>query len=120
LVHKVFLGGSVDGARIISWGGGNWKTQFDIYRWKDVQTVEPGFQVHFEMGRPVYLIAKYASSLHIYQVEGGVKRWIVDIPAFEATGYQWSDVEIMYNCAELRNRSMGETIPPGQGPAPQP
>ncbi len=89
------------------------------YRWENVYEVKPGFLADFELGRPVYLLAKCPDSPHIYRLENGVKRWIVDIPTFEAEGYLWSDVQFM-DCYTLRDMPMGETIPPGRGPAPQP
>ncbi len=89
------------------------------YKWQNVQDVAPGFLAGYDIGRPIYLLAKCADSPHIYQLANGFKRWIVDIPTFEAQGYQWSDVQIM-GCADLSRMPMGETIPPGRGPAPQP
>lgn len=89
------------------------------YAWENVRDVEQGFLAGYEIGRPVYMLAKCSNSLHIYLLENGFKRWIVDIPTFEAQGYQWSDVRSI-GCTDLRNMPTGETIPPGRGPAPQP
>jgi hypothetical protein len=89
------------------------------YQWKNVQDVTPGFLADYEIGRPLYLLAKCPDSPHIYRLENGAKHWIVDIPAFEAEGYQWSDVQVI-DCNTLAAMPMGETIPPGRGPAPQP
>ena len=89
------------------------------YRWENVHEVAPGFLADYKIGRPVYLIAKCPDSPHIYRLENGAKRWIVDIPTFEAEGYQWEDVQFM-DCHTLASLPMGETIPPGRGPAPQP
>jgi hypothetical protein len=89
------------------------------YAWENVRDVEQGFLTGYELGRPVYMLAKCTNSLHVYLLENGFKRWIVDIPTFEAQGYQWSDVRSI-GCSDLRNMPTGETIPPGRGPAPQP
>lgn len=102
----------------------HWITDLDVfdrygYRWQNVHEVEPGFLASYELGRPIYLLAKCPTSPHIYRLEDGTKRWIVDIATFEAEGYQWADVQ-MIDCYTLRNIPDGETIPPGHGPAPQP
>ena len=62
---------------------------------------------------------KCQSSPHIYRLEGGEKRWIRDIEAFEAEGHVWEDVRFV-PCGYLRDLPDGETIPPGSGPPPQP
>ena len=72
-----------------------------------------------EIGRPLHLVAKCPESPHIYQLQDGVKHWIVDIPAFEAQGYQWTDVRTI-DCYTLRKMPIGETIPPGRRPIPEP
>ena len=79
----------------------------------------PGFLAGYPLGRPLSIVAKCPDSPHIYRLENGVKRWIVDIPTFEAEGYQWSDVQFM-DCYTLRTMPMGESIPPGQGSPPEP
>ena len=38
------------------------------------------------------ILLKCPTSPHIYLLEGGQKRWVKDIPTFEAEGYRWSDV----------------------------
>jgi hypothetical protein len=93
--------------------------QYFGYQWQNVHDVAPEFLAEYEIGRPISLLAKCQNSPHVYQLENGFKRWIVDIPTFEAQGFQWSDVRIM-NCYDLRGMPMGETIPPGRGPAPEP
>ncbi len=105
-------------------GAFHWITDLEVfehygYRWQDVRAVEAGFLAGYESGRPLYLLAKCPGSPHIYRLENGVKRWIVDIAAFEAAGHVWEDVRTM-DCYTLRNMPMGETIPAGQGPAPEP
>ena len=89
------------------------------YRWQNVHDVSPGFLADYGIGNPLYRVAKCRNSPHIYRLENGVKRWIVDIVTFEAEGLQWSDVQVM-ECGMLEAMPMGETIPPGRGPAPQP
>ena len=69
----------------------------------------------------LYVLSSATNALttHIYQLENGVKRWIVDIPTFAAQGCQWAGVQIM-SCFSLSTTLMGETIPPGRGPTPEP
>ncbi len=89
------------------------------YRWQQVRVVEPGFMAGFELGAPIHVLLKCASSPHIYRLENDRKRWIVDIPTFEAEGHTWDDVRFV-TCEDLRSIPNGETIPPNHGPAPQP
>jgi hypothetical protein len=89
------------------------------YTWEDVHVVEDGFLDAYEIGPPIHVILKCYDSPHIYRLEGEAKRWIVDIEAFEAEGYVWEDVRFV-SCSYLRNLPDGETIPPEQGPPPQP
>ena len=74
-------------------------------------------QVVYERAEPIVL--KCYASPHIYLLEGNQKRWIRDIPTFEAEGYRWSDLSFV-TCPDLRLVPDGETIPPGSGPPPQP
>ncbi|MGD2145367.1 MAG: hypothetical protein PVH41_01585 [Anaerolineae bacterium] len=89
------------------------------YTWEDVHIVDDGFLEDYETGPPIHVILKCHESPHIYRLEGDEKRWIVDIEAFQAEGYVWEDVEFVV-CSYLRNLRDGETIPPGQGPPPEP
>lgn len=89
------------------------------YRWSQVHIVEPGFMKAFELGTPIHVLLKCPDSPHIYRLENDRKRWIVDIPTFEAEGHVWEDVEFV-TCDDLRAIPDGETIPPGRGPAPEP
>lgn len=89
------------------------------YTWADVHVVEDGFLESHEMGPPLHAVLTCRDSPHIYRVEEGEKRWIVDIEAFEAEGHVWEDVTFV-PCSELRAMPDGETIPPGQGPPPEP
>jgi hypothetical protein len=74
-------------------------------------------QLAYERADPILL--KCPTSPHIYVLEDGEKRWIQDIPTFEAQGYRWNDVQFVV-CNDLRVVPDGETIPPGAGPPPQP
>jgi len=89
------------------------------YTWEDVHIVEDGFLEDYAMGPPIHVLVKCNGSPHIYRVEGEKKRWIVDIEAFEAAGHVWEDVQFV-SCATIRSLPNGETIPPGNGPAPEP
>jgi hypothetical protein len=89
------------------------------FTWGDVHIVEDGFLGDFEIGTDLHVLLKCQDSPHIYRLENGVKRWIVDIVTFEAEGHVWEDVRFV-SCYYLRDLPDGETIPPGQGPPPQP
>jgi hypothetical protein len=89
------------------------------YRWQDVHSVNPGFLEDFEIGNPLYVLLKCDSVPHIYRLEEGRKRWIVDIPTFLAEGHVWNDVKIV-PCSTLHNLPDGESIPPGRGSPPPP
>ena len=70
--------------------------------------------------QPPPILLKCPLSPHIYLLEQGQKRWVKDIPTFEAQGYRWGDVAKYITCEDLRTVPDGETIPPGSGPPPQP
>jgi hypothetical protein len=89
------------------------------FTWESVHIVEDGFLDDYEIGPPIHVLLKCSDSPHIYRVEEGKKRWIVDIETFEAEGHVWEDVHFV-SCGYLRNLPDGETIPPGHGPSPQP
>lgn len=89
------------------------------YRWRDVHAVEQSFLDKFEKGRPVYILLKCSASPHIYRIEREQKRWIKDIPTFEAQGHVWEDVKFV-SCQYLRDIPDGPPIPPDAGPPPQP
>jgi hypothetical protein len=89
------------------------------YTWENVHIVEDGFLESYEIGPPIHVILKCRASPHIYALEDDVKRWIVDIEAFENQGYVWEDVQWV-SCSYIRNLPDGETIPPGHGPPPEP
>ncbi len=89
------------------------------YRWRNVHVVEESFLDKFEKGRAVHVLLKCNGSPHIYRIEREQKRWIQDIPTFEAEGHVWEDVEFV-SCQYLRNIPDGPPIPEDAGPPPQP
>jgi hypothetical protein len=68
---------------------------------------------------PYPLLLKCPGSPHIYLLEDGTKRWVKDIPTFEAQGFEWRDVESV-PCADLRAVPDGLPIPVDAGAPPQP
>jgi hypothetical protein len=93
--------------------------EFFHYRWEQVHMVEDRFLEQFEKGRPIHVLLKCKDSPHIYALENGQKRWIKDIPTFEAVGYVWKDVKFV-SCSYLRSLPDGPSIPEDAGPPPQP
>ena len=93
--------------------------EFFGYRWDQVHVVDDGFLEQFEPGRPIHILLKCEGSPHIYALEDGQKRWIKDIPTFEAEGYVWEDVKLV-SCDYLRDLPDGLPIPEDAGPPPQP
>ncbi|MCS6844536.1 MAG: hypothetical protein NZ528_09520 [Caldilineales bacterium] len=71
----------------------------------------------YELPEPILLMC-YGSP-HIYALEDGQKRWIRDIPTFEAQGFRWNDVHFLA-CDDLRAVPDGPPIPPDAGLPPQP
>jgi hypothetical protein len=88
-------------------------------QWEDVHVVDDPFLTKFEKGAPIHVLLKCGASPHIYRLEGERKRWIKDIPTFEAEGHVWEDVRIV-TCEELRAIPDGPPIPEDAGPPPQP
>lgn len=74
-------------------------------------------QLVYERPYPILLLCP--DSPHIYLLEGSEKRWIKDIPTFEAQGFRWDDVERV-DCTDLRAIPDGLPIPPDAGPPPRP
>lgn len=112
--------------RIYVYQGGQfrWISSLDAFdhfglSWEDVHVVADGFLDGFELGPPLHVLLMCPDSPHIYRLEGGERRWIVDIETFEAEGHVWTDVRFVA-CEYLRSLPDGETIPPGYGPPPQP
>jgi hypothetical protein len=93
--------------------------EFYGYHWEDVHIVDDGFLEKFETGKPIHVLLKCQGSPHIYALENGQKRWIKDIPTFEAEGYVWDDVKLV-SCTYLRDLPDGPPIPENAGPSPQP
>ena len=89
------------------------------YSWDDVQVVEDAILADFPEGRPIHVLLKCDASPHIYRLENDRKRWIVDIPTFEAEGHVWEDVQFV-SCQHLRSIPNGRPIPPDAGPPPEP
>ena len=87
------------------------------YRWQDVHIVNAGFLEEFPKGSPRYALLTCPGSPHYYQLEAGRKRWIVDIPTFEAEGYVWQDLKVV-PCTDLHSLPDGDSIPPGHGTPP--
>jgi hypothetical protein len=88
------------------------------YRWQNVHIVEPEFLDQFPKGRPFHVLLKCSSS-QIYRLDEEGKHWIVDIPTFQAEGYDWRDVKTV-PCLDLRSLPDGDSIPPGRGSPPPP
>jgi hypothetical protein len=93
--------------------------EFFDYTWEQVHVVDDRFLEGFEKGRPIHVLLKCKGSPHIYALENGQKRWIKDIPTFEAEGYVWEDVKIV-TCSYLRGLPDGLPIPTDAGPPPEP
>jgi len=105
-------------------GAFHWITSLDAftyfgYRWQDVHIVPAGFLNGSPKGKSLYVLLKCDASPNIYQLDGGTKHWIVDIPTFTAQGYVWADVKFV-SCASLRALPDGDSIPPGRGAPPSP
>jgi hypothetical protein len=89
------------------------------YRWDEVNQVDDDFLAQFPDGPPLSILYKCEGSPHVYAIEDGMKRWIEDIPTFEAEGYVWDDVQIV-PCGKLRGIPDGLPIPPDAGEPPPP
>lgn len=89
------------------------------YQWHNVHMVEDAFIAEFPQGEPIHVLFKCPDSDHIYRIEAGYKRWIQDIPTFEAEGHVWDDVH-MVDCDTLRDIPDGPPIPEDAGAPPQP
>jgi len=89
------------------------------YQWHHVHMVDDTFIAGFPQGEPIHVLFKCPDSDPIYRIEAGVKRWIQDIPTFEAEGHVWEDVH-MVDCETLRAIPDGPPIPEDAGVPPQP
>ncbi|MEZ4641934.1 MAG: hypothetical protein R3E31_04210 [Chloroflexota bacterium] len=120
----LLLKGSDDKVYVLENNKLRWITTLDAfevygYRWEQVHEVDDPFLAEFEQGLPIHLLLKCQASPHIYALENGAKRWIKDIPTFEAQGYVWENVR-MTGCDYLRNLPDGPPIPLDAGTPPQP
>ena len=87
------------------------------YHWEQVNRVDEAFIQQFPDGPPLSILYKCRSSPHVYAIENGVRRWIKDIPTFEAQGYVWEDVQFV-PCSRIQNLPAGPPIPPDAGEPP--
>ncbi|MFQ5400621.1 MAG: hypothetical protein ACE5E7_13620 [Anaerolineae bacterium] len=118
------LKGSGDEVYVLEDNKRRWITTLDAfeyygYRWGQVHEVDDAFLNNFEEGRPIYLLLKCRTSPHVYALEDGKKRWIKDIPTFEANEFKWEDIQDT-SCDYLRGLPDGTPIPEDAGPPPQP
>lgn len=120
----LLLKGSGDEVYVLQDNQLRWITTLDAfdhygYRWEAVHAVEEAFLEKFETGLPIHLLLKCDASPHVYALENGQKRWIKDIPTFEAQGYLWEDIKFV-SCSYLRTLPDGPPIPENAGTPPQP
>jgi hypothetical protein len=74
---------------------------------------------HLVGEEPYPILLKCPTSPHVYLLDGGQKRWIRDIPTFEAEGFKWRDVKFE-TCEDIDAVPDGEPIPPDAGSPPGP
>jgi hypothetical protein len=67
---------------------------------------------------PGPILLKCPASPHIYLLEDGRKRWVKDIPTFEAQGYTWEDVYPYLPCDAIQGVPDGPSIPEDAGRPP--
>ncbi|MEM7112702.1 MAG: hypothetical protein AAF614_09720 [Chloroflexota bacterium] len=123
--NGLLLKGSSDKVYVLQDNKRRWITSLDAftyfgYRWENVHEVDDAFLQEFEEGQPIHLLQKCASSPHVYALENDQKRWIKDIPTFEAQGYRWQDVQVVPTCSRLRQIPDGLPIPEDAGDPPRP
>ncbi len=82
----------------------------------DVANLPPDIQ-RLVGQEPYPILLKCWSSPHIYALDQGEKRWIKDIPTFEAQGFNWRDVHFE-SCEEIDAIPDGPPIPPDAGAPP--
>ncbi|MGI6375200.1 MAG: hypothetical protein ACOX3S_04245 [Anaerolineae bacterium] len=87
------------------------------YDWDHVHIVDEAFLARFEQGAPVHVLLKCDGEDPIYRIEKGQKRWIKDIPTFEAEGHVWADVHLV-DCDYLAALPSGPPIPVDAGAPP--
>lgn len=118
------LKGSGDEIYVLENNHKRWISSLDAfnyygYRWEQVNLVDDAFLDQFPNGPALSILYKCRTSPHVYAIENGVKRWIKDIPTFEAQGYVWEDVQFI-SCARLEDIPTGSPIPPDAGTPPEP
>lgn len=118
------LKGSSDEIYVIENNQRRWITTLEAfrhygYRWEQVNEVGDAFLDKFEDGLPIHLLYKCFGSPHVYALENGEKRWIKDIPTFEAQGYIWDEI-VGISCTRLSEIPDGVPIPPDAGTPPEP
>jgi hypothetical protein len=118
------LKGSGDEIYVLEDNHRRWISSLDAfeyygYRWEQVNIVDDAFLNRFPSGPALSVLQKCQDSPHIFAIENGVKRWIKDIPTFEAQGYVWEDVQVV-SCTALRQIPTGSPIPPDAGESPIP
>ena len=89
------------------------------FRWEQVNIVDNEFLEQFPTGPTLSILYKCRTSPHVYAIEDGARRWIKDIPTFEAEGYVWDDVQIVA-CSTIDRIPSGLPIPPDAGEPPEP
>ena len=89
------------------------------YRWDQVNLVDDRFLEQFPDGPALSILYQCTGSPHVFAFENGVRRWIRDIPTFEAQGFVWEDVQPI-SCARLERIPVGPPIPPDAGEPPPP
>lgn len=67
---------------------------------------------------PGPILIKCTESPHVYLIEDGRKRWVKDIPTFEAQGYTWDQVHEYVPCDEIEGVPDGPPIPEDAGRPP--
>lgn len=94
-------------------------TAFEFYniKWRQVNIVDDDFVAQFEEGEPVYVLIKCRTSPHVYALEAGKKRWIKDIPTFEAQNFVWEQI-MFKSCSEIARIPDGPPIPDNAGEPP--
>ena len=90
---------------------------FGIDQGEVSQLPESVQKIVYETSPPILL--KCTQSPHVYLLDEGEKRWIQDIPTFEAQGYQWREVKRV-SCDVLDAVPDGLPIPKDAGEPPQP
>lgn len=127
----LLLRGSGPGVFIIEDNTRHWITTseaFEFYghRWRSIRQVSDAYLEEFPEGDPIYVLLKCPTSPHIYALavshrgsQTRIKRWIEDIPTFEALGFEWEQVEEV-SCNYLRSLPQGDPFTDISGSPPQP